>query len=219
MSTWRRAHKSDLTVFDFNNPNTIPTLTSASTPSPILGGYVQATLCLAEGLGATPPIPYGSQSESSALTIEQGYKPFRGQLTEGRYLALENKRYCLGYTSSNTLTASRCGANYNSSGHTFYVKEQAQFSQEFTLVAYTDQTVAPTEGTTFSISYTAGSGYSLNDSAGNYVGTLSAGSFQWLIEPFHYNILSDTYDYSQVRFLFLSIPFSFGFCFAQTFVE
>lgn len=44
-----------------------------------------------------PPVPYGSQGslDDLAKTVEQGFKPMRGNLTEGRYVTFELNGFAL----------------------------------------------------------------------------------------------------------------------------
>lgn len=105
--TWRRQHMSDLTsIFDFDNPdysipNTVdqtPPLRDESQPEPkdgllgaLYGNYIGTSKCESDYKNYYPPVPYGDANlnqDMSALS-EEGFKPVRGALTEGRYLTFE----------------------------------------------------------------------------------------------------------------------------------
>ncbi|PNY26830.1 Non-hemolytic phospholipase C [Tolypocladium capitatum] len=109
LTQWRRDHMSNLVnAFDFNNPDySIPPITQARTPEPLpnepsrytgnltlgslTGPWVGPARCLSDYKAPNPPIPYGRANANQILSqlVEEGFKPVRGQLTEGRYLTFE----------------------------------------------------------------------------------------------------------------------------------
>ncbi|KAK0522604.1 hypothetical protein OC834_006223 [Tilletia horrida] len=106
MSDWRRAHMSDLTrMFDFTKmdasvPN-LPAIRQAS--QDVFGNYNGAAVCQQKYGTIQPAIPYGNQTEATALATETGFKIQRGNLFEGRYLVFE--------TNGTALTAPAASAN------------------------------------------------------------------------------------------------------------
>lgn len=98
MAPWRRANMADLTkAFDFSSPDySIPHMPNASYPSTdSKGNWNGYAVCEATYNVTRPPVPYGQQSEATSLVTEEGFKPVRGQLTEGRYLTFEVNGYAL----------------------------------------------------------------------------------------------------------------------------
>lgn len=90
-----------LKAFDFDHPDySIPYLPDAPAPSEDSdGNWDSAVLC--QGTYGTPPphppAPYGPENEAlnPATLVEDGFKPVRGYLTEGRYLVFEMNGYAL----------------------------------------------------------------------------------------------------------------------------
>ncbi|KAK3670244.1 hypothetical protein LTR78_009899 [Recurvomyces mirabilis] len=115
---WRREHMSNLVnAFDFDNPDySLPNVTQApaplrdlSQPEPtdgligaLSGNYIGAAKCQSTYPNSQPPVPYGpdnANANMSALT-EEGFKPVRGALTEGRYLTFEFGGWALSNVNS-----------------------------------------------------------------------------------------------------------------------
>jgi phospholipase C len=63
----------------------------------ILTTTLQNTACLALYPNGAPDVPYGTQTEATALAVEAGSRAVRGYLTEGRHLVF------VSYTSSHAL--------------------------------------------------------------------------------------------------------------------
>lgn len=82
-----------------------------------------------------PPVPYGEQSEASALATEQGFKAVRGQLTEGRFLVFEKNGFAL--TSSNfgpnSLTATRASPVHDIVAQRWILHQLKQGGNQFTV--------------------------------------------------------------------------------------
>jgi len=121
LNSWRRQHMSDLTqMFDFAHPDlSIPNL---PVPTPPLmnnkGEYIGTAVCQANFPDPQPPIPYGEQTINSALFVEDGFKPLRGALTEGRYLVFESNGRAFAYDPSiRGLGVARAVPSHNSPSH------------------------------------------------------------------------------------------------------
>ncbi|TVY16834.1 Phospholipase C 3 [Lachnellula arida] len=102
MPAWRRQHMSTLlNAFDFDHPDySIPNLVEATTPSEDAdGNWDGASICQATygNPPPKPPAPFGPENENSdpSNLSEQGFKPVRGYLTEGRYLVFEMNGYAV----------------------------------------------------------------------------------------------------------------------------
>jgi phospholipase C len=78
---------------DFSIPS-IPYIAPPTTDAD--GNFIDVSICQAEYPTQAPP-PYGSQAPAPQLHLlsEQGFKPVRGTLTEGRYLTFESNGYAL----------------------------------------------------------------------------------------------------------------------------
>lgn len=126
---WRRAHLSNLVnAFDFDHPDySIPTVASApaplTTPAPeptdgligaLSGNYIGAAKCAADHPTAHPPVPYNSANANQNMTLatEEGFKPVRGALTEGRYLTFEFSGFALANNHGH-ITFSRATSKHN----------------------------------------------------------------------------------------------------------
>ena len=68
------------------------------------GNYVGAAVCEETYPTNNPPVPYGPSNANAdpSLLVEEGFKPIRGQLTEGRFLTFE--------MNGSALTASSVGS-------------------------------------------------------------------------------------------------------------
>jgi hypothetical protein len=124
----------------------------------------------------------------------------RGQLTEGRYLVFESNGQCLqnlDLLGINSLIVAPCAEGYKNAEQTFYVTQEDVFDQTFTLIYQDGSTVKPDTGSTVTIKYSSGKGYSIQDSAGRYAAIeeiLFINYFQWQSEPFYFNVFSVTYN-------------------------
>ena len=100
INKWRREQMSNLVnAFDFSQHDMdvpeLPVVPKAS-QDPLTGTYNGVVTCLAKYAGFVfPKIPYGQQSLQDSLAVEKGYKPMRGNPTEGRHVAFESGKYAL----------------------------------------------------------------------------------------------------------------------------
>lgn len=125
MVPWRRDHMGDLVAaFDFDNPDySIPELPTARRPHKnIWGHYDGSSHCQFWHRTTRPPVPYTGAGAIDNLTtvVERGFKPLRGQLTEGRYLVLESSGYALtnpGRWLSDKVIVSNATANHEFVAH------------------------------------------------------------------------------------------------------
>ena len=96
---WRRKHLSNLVnAFDFDHPDHslphIPKVREAH-KDPITGEFNGAFVCQERFHNhVQPPIPYNKHIDVTEH-VESGFKPVRGNLTEGRYLTFEAWDYAL----------------------------------------------------------------------------------------------------------------------------
>ena len=99
MNKWRREQLSDLVkAFDFDHPDYsvphVPKVPEAQ-KDPITGEYNGAYVCQERYRNdVQPAIPYGKDLDVTKY-VEHGFKPVRGNPTEGRYLTFEAHDYAL----------------------------------------------------------------------------------------------------------------------------
>ena len=126
MNKWRREQLSDLVnAFDFSNPDysvpDVPSVPKAS-KDPLTGDYNGADVCQRRfDKKVQPHVPYGKQSVSDALSVESGYKRVRGDITEGRYLSLENGDHAV-QVSDGKLTAGAVSKDRKNTDQLFVVQ-------------------------------------------------------------------------------------------------
>ena len=128
INPWRREHLSNLVkAFDFSSHDSrklelenIPT----AHKDPITGEYNGAWVCqLRYRNKVQPKVPYGEQEESEALRVEKGYKPTRGDLSEGRYLAFEANGHALSH-NDDKLSSSKAKKQHNGKDQLFVIHWQ-----------------------------------------------------------------------------------------------
>lgn len=118
MNPWRRKHMSNLVnAFDFSKiDSSKPDIPSVPHPhkDPIRDQYNGAFVCqLKYRNKILPEIPYGQQKEEDALKVERGYKPVRGNLSEGRFLRFESDGHALTFQDGNKLTTKKSNDKYD----------------------------------------------------------------------------------------------------------
>ncbi|WFD34154.1 phospholipase C [Malassezia cuniculi] len=118
MNQWRRAQLSNLVkAFDFAHPDySAPGIAQVPDASkdPLTHKYNGGYMCGLENLAIVqPPIPYGQANEEDGLYVESGYKRVRGDITEGRYLTLEQGGVALTASGRNLTTAAVDRSNKN----------------------------------------------------------------------------------------------------------
>ncbi|GAB7351733.1 hypothetical protein MBLNU459_g2318t1 [Dothideomycetes sp. NU459] len=208
--TWRRENMADLTkAFDFEHPDySIPAIPEAETPSvDANGNYNGYSLCMAAYPNdSRPPVPYGEQTEASALATEQGFKQVRGQLTEGRYLTFEMNGYALAHTNSGwgSLGATRASPMHNSKAQRWIAHQLAAGGNEFKLSSAIDDKCLSGLGNLDASVWQAlpitindlgnGKGYTLQVATGEYLSVTSNGWVTLSNTPVGFLLFSVTYD-------------------------
>ncbi|KAG6293848.1 hypothetical protein E4U46_007092 [Claviceps purpurea] len=114
ITPWRRQHMTNMvSAFDFDSPNySVPKLAAVRTPEPrndtnwsgdlnlgsLTGPWVGPAKCK-DGFahGNYPPVPYGKENAEQDMDelVEDGFKPIRGAITEGRYVTIESNGFGL----------------------------------------------------------------------------------------------------------------------------
>jgi phospholipase C len=217
MPAWRRTHMSNLlNAFDFDNPDySIPNIPDAPAPSEDSdGNWDSAVVC--QGTYGTPPphppAPYGPDNEhlSPATLVEEGFKPVRGYLTEGRYLVFEMNGYALtnAGTHASDITATRATADHRSPNQRWIIHatggtalEGGEGSGTFTISSAVDgryvaeHSLAKEKGAqTYTIADMGnGKGYSLKAKNGKYLGIGRDGRVDTDKTPSGFAVFSVTY--------------------------
>ena len=203
MNPWRRANMADLTkAFDFENPDySIPSMPNISyPPTTASGAWDGYALCEAEyGSDPRPPVPYGKQTEATALQTEQGFKQMRGNPTEGRYLTFEMHGYAL-TNHQHTLTATKATASHNGPAQRFVLHQSGDaFSITSAVDQYSVHSAGPLQAPssaaqTFTIvDLGNGQGYTV-ESNGQYLVIGKGGKVSMSKTPAGFSLFSVTYD-------------------------
>ncbi|KAG5929223.1 hypothetical protein E4U53_002493 [Claviceps sorghi] len=141
LTPWRRQHMSNLVnAFDFNNPDVSkPQITAAETPptlpneeshwsgnlslGSLTGPWTGPAKCLQDHKTNRPPVPYGAENanQNMSLVVEEGFKPARGQLTEGRYLAFEMYGFGLTNIQGKRVGISPAGKRHDNLGQRWVI--------------------------------------------------------------------------------------------------
>jgi phospholipase C len=134
----------------------------ATTPSTdSKGNFNGYASCEATYPTQRPTVPYGKQTVSGSLVSEQGFKPVRGQLTEGRYLTFEMNGYAL-TSSGGKLTVTATTTSHNTKAQRWVIHQvggpQAT-SNSFTLSSAVDGSYL---GSSDSTTYTASQAVAFN---------------------------------------------------------
>ena len=203
---WRRAHMADLTkAFDFENPDySVPSMPNASYPSRdkhgVWNGYA---VCESTWQIRRPPVPYGNQNESTSLVAEKGFKPVRGQLTEGRYLVFEMNGYAL-TSSKGHLTTAKATPKHDDKAQRFVIYENEDGSK-FAIESASDKIAVAIRGEmtllsdkstdTFTfIDMGDGMGHSIQAGDGQYISITSDGVMKMSQSQQGFQVFSVTYD-------------------------
>lgn len=184
MVPWRRQHMSDLvSAFDFQNPDcSIPDVPDTAAPHKNAAGvYDGSSFCEATYKVQRPPVPYTSQNTNVAGLSEQGFKPMRGSLTEGRYITIETNGYALSnLNSSSFVTLSNTTAAHNDISQRWIVHAEEIGSNLFTISSAKDGRYIGAQASlvnsalaaqVFETSFTACEGYSFQPAQGQYLST------------------------------------------------
>ena len=122
LNKWRREQLSDfVNAFDFEHPDySVPHIPDVPTAhkDPITGEYNGAYVCQERFHNKVqPPIPYGKHVDVTEH-VESGFKPVRGNPTEGRYLTFEAWDYALRH-DGDKLTASSKSSKHDGEDQRF----------------------------------------------------------------------------------------------------
>lgn len=179
MVHWRRQHMGDLvSAFDFENPDfSVPDLPPA--PKPDNNGKGHCATASHE----RPPVPYTGDGavDDMASVVEKGFKPIRGQLTEGRYLVIES--------NGKAVTAQRCSKGslirataatekHERPAHRFVVHQVDMYKNGFQVTCIDGRYIcksgklcdSKSDALVFDVNFTPSKGYSFRDQAsGKYM--------------------------------------------------
>ena len=195
MAPWRRAHMSNLVnAFDFSAPDfSVPDLPTAPTPhTDSSGNWDGSSYCASlYGNNPQPPVPYGEaawQPANMSSLSEKGFKPVRGALTEGRYLAFETGGFALmnsGVSGNASLGAGKAVPEHDSRAQLWVVHQLEDGGTGFYVSSaldgrYLSSSLGLVNGTADAAAVTimylgGGQGYRLQIASGSYLGITSGG--------------------------------------------
>lgn len=194
MNAWRRENMADLTkAFDFSNPDySIPSMPNASYPSTdSKGNWNGYSVCQSTYSETRPPVPYGSQDESTALATEEGFKKLRGNPTEGRFLTFEMNGYALA-REGRSLVASKATSSHSTKAQRFVLHQK---KTGFTITSAVDgKSLKGLTDTYTIVDLGNGKGYTMQDHKGHYVSIDRTGKISTGTTPLGFAVFSVTYD-------------------------
>ncbi|CAG8959840.1 hypothetical protein HYFRA_00001749 [Hymenoscyphus fraxineus] len=209
MVPWRREHMSSLVnAFDFTNPDfSLPVIPDAPVPHTNSEGiYDGSSHCESLYSNIQPPPPYGSQSDPSEVNAlsEEGFKPMRGALTEGRYLVFELNGYAITNTGKpfTDFTASKATSKHDDISHRWVFHTLQDGGTTFTISSavdgryigsHTGLVDSSARAEKYTVSFAVGKGYSFRKENGKYVTIDATGSVQITSEAAYFRALSVTY--------------------------
>lgn len=107
----------------------------------LTGNYIGAAKCQAQFPQTQPPVPYGPANANANLTLlmEEGFKPVRGALTEGRYLTFEADGLALANQDGKTVTVTPATAQHDDIRQRWIIHEIEAGGNEFTIQSAVDR--------------------------------------------------------------------------------
>ncbi|KAI8610353.1 putative non-hemolytic phospholipase C precursor [Chytriomyces sp. MP71] len=206
MVQWRRDHMSNLVnAFDFANPDyTLPNIPIAPAPHKnVLGQYDGSSYCSSTYKTVQPSVPNANQvSTNTVHTLsEDGFKGVRGHLTEGRYLTFEAAGVALANVGGGAVTTTSAVPKHDALGHRWILHVLALGGKQFQIQNALDSryigsgnVLAGMSGAaTFTFSYLASKGHSIQAADGTYLAIDGTGSLFGQATPFYFNTFSVTY--------------------------
>lgn len=211
MVPWRRQNMGDLVAaFDFRNPDASP-IKLPDTPAPhknAAGNYDGAEHCNAQYKEHQPPVPYtkaqGAVDDMRTL-VEHGFKPIRGQLTEGRYLTIESGAIALAVVGD-VLAIQPASEEHDDEAQRWIVHSQDNnYGNTFTLQSVLDDRYVCKDGRlctssvdaqVFTIRFTPSEGYTIQDKSSKKVMSARKGDtvpFFAVVNAFKWDIFSVSY--------------------------
>ncbi|KAE8442943.1 hypothetical protein EG329_002547 [Mollisiaceae sp. DMI_Dod_QoI] len=185
IDSWRRQYMSNLVnAFDFDHPDySIPNPPLPPSPPKNLTGF-----CSTQYPDNLTSIPY-NQVRSDALTVEQGFKQVRGNLTEGRYLVFERNGFALSNTGQGFISITPATPKHETPMQEWVLQQYEAFGTSFKFYSVTDKRYIDT----VDIVYLGNSeGYSLF-SDGIYWDIDTNGNFQLSPTPAGFHVFSVSY--------------------------
>lgn len=207
MNPWRRQHMSSLVnAFDFTNPDySLPNIPDAPAPHKnLLGIYDGAANCESLYPTTRPAVPYANQISNVASLSEQGFKPMRGALTEGRYIVFEMSEYALTKAGgSSDFSATPATPSHSDLNQRWIVHGLVDGGDTFTVSSAVDgkyiSSNIPGKETNgqevFTVSFLAGKGYALQRETGTYVAIDEYGNVNSVDTISYFTAFSVTYNW------------------------
>jgi phospholipase C len=150
-------------------------------------------------------IPYGNQTEATALFFEDGFKQVRGALLEGHFLVFEANGHALtnpGITGQTQLSTTPASSAHDDVHQRFVLHGLAQEGTQFNITSaldgryisqHTSLAKLKSGAETYNISYLGSRGYALQKENGKYLNIAADGSLSIDDAPVPYEVYSVTY--------------------------
>jgi phospholipase C len=150
-------------------------------------------------------IPYGNQTEDTALFFEDGFKQARGALLEGHYLVFEANGHALAnpaVTGQSQLSAMPAAAAHDDPRHRWVLHALAAEGTHFNVTSavdgryisqHTSLAKLQSGAEVYNITYLGSKGYALQKENGQYLNVNADGSISIDSKPVPYSAYSVTY--------------------------
>ncbi len=160
------------------------------------------------GSAYLPAYPYNNQTADNTLEFEEGFKPMRGYMTEGRSIVIEANGFAL--TNPNTtakqFTATPATANHESILQRWVVSQISRESTFFNISSAVNSSTnghwisqhsslsnSVTGAETYNITYVGQEQYYLVKENGDYLGIKTDGTLSFTNKPTAFNIYAVSY--------------------------
>lgn len=208
MIPWRRQHMSNLvSAFDFANPDySFPNLPDAPAPHTTNGIYDGSVHCESQYKETRPAVPYDNQISANAVPSlsEDGFKPMRGALTEGRYIVFELNGFALTNPGepSAEFRATKATSTHSDVAQRWIVHVLEEGGNKFTMSSakdgryigsHTGLVDSSSGAQTYTVAFEPSKGYVLQKENGKFVTIDGKGTVQITSEASYFKAYSVTY--------------------------
>ncbi|KAI8801781.1 phosphoesterase family-domain-containing protein [Cladochytrium replicatum] len=204
MVPWRREHMSPLVnAFDFEHPDySLPDLPNAPEPHTDANGvYDGSSHCESLHPVTRPEVPYGKQIDPADMSTlsEDGFKPVRGYLTEGRYITFESNSFALTNTGGEAVSSSPATIKHELKNQRWIIHAIELGKNAFYIQSAVDKRFIGETGALgsakapFTIAYDAKTGYTVKSSAAAYLSIGGDGSLKVSNVVGYFKVFSVTY--------------------------
>jgi len=151
-------------------------------------------------------IPYGIQTEETALIYENGFKGVRGALNEGHYLVFESNGYALSNPSDGTkqFGTTKATAAHDAKAQRWVIHGIAEEETAFNITSAVDGSyisqhsslsISVSGAEVYEVVYIGSSLYTLQKQNGDYLNIAAGGTLSFDTKAVPYSVFSVTYNY------------------------